>query len=157
MSRIELVPRTRQEVLEEIDTWPDEIRAELSPDWMSRISDPERVDAWTLGFAIIDRASGTKVGSCGFKTPPDASGTVEIAYGIDAQHQGKGFATEAAMAMVAHAAKSGKVRTVIAHTLPENNASARVLTKCGFENVGEVIDPEDGLVWRWEQPLVRST
>ena len=27
------------------------------------------------------------------------------------------------------------------------NASARVLTKCGFKAVGEVIDPEDGLVW----------
>jgi [ribosomal protein S5]-alanine N-acetyltransferase len=25
-----------------------------------------------------------------------------------------------------------------------------VLTKCRFERVGEVVDPEDGLVWRWE-------
>jgi RimJ/RimL family protein N-acetyltransferase len=32
------------------------------------------------------------------------------------------------------------------------NASARVLAKCGFRRVGEVIDPEDGLVWRWEKP-----
>jgi len=28
---------------------------------------------------------------------------------------------------------------------------ARVLECCGFECVGEVMDPEDGLVWRWER------
>jgi RimJ/RimL family protein N-acetyltransferase len=27
----------------------------------------------------------------------------------------------------------------------------RVLAKCGFQHIGEVIDPEDGLVWRWEK------
>ncbi|MGH7631966.1 MAG: hypothetical protein ACREOF_21740 [Gemmatimonadales bacterium] len=30
------------------------------------------------------------------------------------------------------------------------NASARVLEKLGFRRLGEVIDPEDGPVWRWE-------
>ncbi len=38
-----------------------------------------------------------------------------------------------------------------AHTLPAPNASTRVLAKCGFERTGEVEDPEDGLVWRWER------
>jgi ribosomal-protein-alanine N-acetyltransferase len=35
-------------------------------------------------------------------------------------------------------------------TRPEYNASGRVLTACGFERTGEVVDPEDGLVWRWD-------
>ncbi len=39
----------------------------------------------------------------------------------------------------------------LAHTCPEPNASTRVLTKCGFRRVGEVMDPDDGLVWRWEK------
>jgi len=26
-----------------------------------------------------------------------------------------------------------------------------VLEKCGFTHVGEVVDPEDGLVWRFEK------
>jgi RimJ/RimL family protein N-acetyltransferase len=43
------------------------------------------------------------------------------------------------------------VRRAIAHTLPEANASGRVLAKCGLRFVGEVIDPEDGSVWRWER------
>ena len=37
-----------------------------------------------------------------------------------------------------------------AHSRPENLASARVLEKSGFRRVGQVIDPEDGLVCRWE-------
>jgi len=65
-------------------------------------------------------------------------------------HQGQGYATEAAEALVRYAIDSGQVGTVCAHTLPEANASTRVLTKCGLECVGEVVDPEDGLVWRWE-------
>ena len=76
---------------------------------------------------------------------------VEIAYGIDTEHRGNGYATEAANAMTAYAFSSGLVRTVRAHTKPESDASKRVLSKCGFRNIGEVIDPEDGLVTRWEK------
>ena len=82
---------------------------------------------------------------------------MEIAYGIAPEHQGKGYATEAAEALTAYAFGSGQVRVVRAHTLPESNASGRVLTKCGFRNIGEVIDPEDGLVWRWEKAIEAVT
>lgn len=51
---------------------------------------------------------------------------------------------------------SSQTRVVRAHALPEPNASTRVLTKCGFRFLGEVIDPEDGLVWRWEKVFEAS-
>jgi hypothetical protein len=41
------------------------------------------------------------------------------------------------------------VKLVRAHTLRTPNASTKVLKKCGFEFVGEVFEPDDGLVWRW--------
>ena len=107
----------------------------------------------TLGFSLVHRDSNTVVGSAGFKGPPEADGVVEISYGVNPEHQGKGYATEAAQALTAYAFGSGKVRLVRAHTRPEPNASTRVLTKCGFRRVGAVIDPEDGLVWRWEKDL----
>jgi ribosomal-protein-alanine N-acetyltransferase len=91
------------------------------------------------------------IGACGYKGPPGADGAVEIAYGIAPGYQGKGYATEAAQALTASAFSSGRVRAVRAHTLPEVNASARVLEKCGFKCLGNVIDPEDGVVWRWEK------
>jgi RimJ/RimL family protein N-acetyltransferase len=59
--------------------------------------------------------------------------------------------------LTAFALDADDVRTVIAHTLPEENASARVLRKSGFEWVGDVVDPEDGPVWRWEfRPAAKS-
>ncbi|PYP29662.1 MAG: hypothetical protein DMD49_12730 [Gemmatimonadetes bacterium] len=63
----------------------------------------------------------------------------------------RGFATEASTALVAFAFASGLVRRVCAHTLPAHGASTRVLAKCGFTFVGDVVDPEDGRVWRWER------
>jgi RimJ/RimL family protein N-acetyltransferase len=53
--------------------------------------------------------------------------------------------------LTAHALGSGRVRAVRAHTVAQDNASARVLTKCGFEVLGQVEDPKDGWVWRWEK------
>ena len=68
------------------------------------------------------------------------------------EYQGRGYATEAATALVEFALSDPRVQTVRAHTLPEPNASTRVLTRNGFRHLGEVMDPEDGRVWRWELP-----
>jgi len=43
------------------------------------------------------------------------------------------------------------VRTIRAHTLPQRNASTRILEKCGFRQTGEIDHPTDGLIWRWEK------
>ena len=129
---------------------PDE-KAAVSPAWLALLEASSAADPWIHGFTLIDRANGCTVGQCGFKGPPGTDGVVEIAYGIAPEHQGKGYATEAATALTNYAFESPGVRVVRAHTLPETNASTRVLTKCGFRHVGEVIDPEDGLVWRWEK------
>jgi RimJ/RimL family protein N-acetyltransferase len=71
---------------------------------------------------------------------------------VDPAYQGQGYATEAVRALVTYAFGSGGVCLVRAHTSPEPNASTGVLTKCGFTWIGEVVDPEHGLVWRWEKP-----
>jgi ribosomal-protein-alanine N-acetyltransferase len=142
---------TREEVLAEVEAMSPADRAHVSADWLARLHAATSADAWTHGFSVVHRGTGAAVGRCGFKGPPAADGMVEIAYGVDADHQGKGYATEAAEALVVFAFASGRVRVVCAHTLPEANASTRVLTKCGFRHIGEVIDPEDGLVWRWEK------
>ncbi len=36
-----------------------------------------------------------------------------------------------------------------AQTLPEKNASTRILEKLGFSFMGPVQHPEDGEVWEW--------
>lgn len=151
---IELVTRTPAEVLVWIDSLDPATRAEISPDWVARISSSAEPDPWVHGFVMVDRDNGEPVGSCAFKGPPDDEGMVEIGYGVDEAHRGRGYATESALAMARFALGQDAVRVVRAHTRLDGVASMRVLEKCGFERVGEVIDPEDGLVLRWEMRRV---
>jgi RimJ/RimL family protein N-acetyltransferase len=102
------------------------------------------------GYFAVDVATRELVGSCAFKSSPTPEGNVEIAYFTYPPFEGRGYATAMARALVALALNSGAVRTIVAHTLPETNASTRVLQKTGMTFVGEVIDPDDGRVWRWE-------
>ncbi len=102
------------------------------------------------GYLGLESEGKRLVGVCGFKGNPNAAGEVEIAYGTVPGFEGRGYATEMARALVGIAFGSPAVRRAIAHTLPENNASTRLLQKIGMRNAGEVMDPEDGKVWRWE-------
>jgi [ribosomal protein S5]-alanine N-acetyltransferase len=129
------------------------VSGEISPEWLDRLRETTVTDPWIHGFVVVNRDNGMAIGTAGFKGPPDATAAVEIAYGIVAEYEGRGYATEAAEALVTFAAESGAVRLVRAHTLPTPNASTRVLAKCGFQYIGEVSDPEDGLVWRWERTV----
>jgi RimJ/RimL family protein N-acetyltransferase len=153
---LQLVPREPEEVLTWVEAMSPAEKAQILPDWLARLRASPVADPWTCGFALVHRASGARIGTCGYKGRPGPDGVVEIAYGVDPEYQGRGYATEAAKALVAYAllssSSSGRVHVVRAHTLSGPNASTRVLAKCGFERVGEVIDPEDGLVWRWEIP-----
>jgi len=124
--------------------------AEVSPAWLARLETATVADPWIDGFAMVHVASNTVIGSASFKGPPDADGVVEVAYGVVPSQQGRGYATEATAALVSYAFADDRVRVVRAHTSPRNDASARVLTKCGFTRIGEVIDADDGPVWRWE-------
>lgn len=140
---------TRDETLAMVESMSAEERAQISEAWLAALRASDPVDPWRHGFSIVHRDRGCAVGKCAFKGPP-AEGVVEIAYGVDPEHQNKGYATEAAGALTTFAF-SHDVDAVCAHTLPEANASTRVLTKCGFQHVGQVIDPDDGPVWRWEK------
>jgi RimJ/RimL family protein N-acetyltransferase len=66
---------------------------------------------------------------------------VEIAYVAHPDHRGRGYAKEAAAALVRFAFDAG-ARVIRAHTRPDGAASARVLGACGFGRTGEIVDPE---------------
>ena len=124
---------------------------DVSPAWLARLRESAAADPWVHGFAVVHKESGSVIGNVGFKGPPDEGGMVELAYGIVPAFQRRGYATEAAGASLAFAFEEGRARLVRAHTLPTPNASTRVLEKCGFEHIGEILDPEDGRLWRWER------
>jgi [ribosomal protein S5]-alanine N-acetyltransferase len=149
-ARLKLVLRTPEEVRAAIEAMDASDKAQLSADWLARLHASTSPDPWVHGFSLVHLVSGATVGQCGFKGPPDADGMIEIAYGVNSDQEGKGYATEAARALVAYAFSFDQINLVRAHTLPQSNASTRILAKCGFQYVGEITDPEDGLVWRFE-------
>jgi RimJ/RimL family protein N-acetyltransferase len=62
---------------------------------------------------------------------------VELAWTVDPDSQGRGLATEAALAALEWARTLG-IEEVIALTLPGNHASRRVAEKAGLRAAGEV-------------------
>ncbi len=131
----------------------DGIREQLlsaSPEFMARLETAREPDPWLYGFAVIHKADHILMGMAGFPGPPDSGGVAEIAYGIAPKFQGRGYATEAAKVLIDFATRDPRVKRICAHTLPEPNASTRVLEKCGFVRAGESLD-EGRVVWRWEK------
>ena len=109
---------------------------------------PSDAQWWT--WLPVLRSENELVGSCGFKGKPNANGEVELGYEIAASRRKLGLGTEAALALRDFAFGHPEVKKVIAHTLAENNPSTRILEHCGMAKVAELVDPEDGPIWRWE-------
>jgi RimJ/RimL family protein N-acetyltransferase len=107
---------------------------------------PDEAAWWTHFF--MDAATGELLGSGGYVGPP-ADRRVEIGYELAPQYRGRGLGAAAASALVEQAFASGLVDSVIAHTLPGPNPSTGVLASLGFVRDGEVVDPDEGTVWRW--------
>lgn len=117
--------------------------------WMRDYARENPADMSWWNYLIIHRYDVRLVGTCGYKGSPTLDGKVEIGYEIADAYQGRGLATESARALLENAFRHESVRTVIAHTLAEENASCKVLRKLGFEFEGEHFDIEDGKIWEW--------
>jgi RimJ/RimL family protein N-acetyltransferase len=114
-----------------------------------RISqDPHNSFWWSPRSIVVDLSI---VGMCGFKSPPDNNGSVEIGYGIVPSQQGRGFATQAVNLLVREGFSMAEIQTIVACTVPMDSASGRVLEKNQFVRDGSKIDPEDGEVWVWRR------
>jgi RimJ/RimL family protein N-acetyltransferase len=149
--RLKVVLQTRQEVERMLEAMSEYERSQVSAEWLARVRASAEPDPWISAFRVVRLNDDSVVGSCGFKGPP-AEGVVEIAYGTHPEDEGRGYATEAALALIDFASSSAEVRLIRAHTLPDAAASKRVLAKCGFRYVGDTVDPEDGMVSRFERP-----
>jgi [ribosomal protein S5]-alanine N-acetyltransferase len=117
--------------------WPGRALVERAF-WVSldRIRESPEVRLWGDRVMVTREAPLRVVGSVVFHGAPDEDGAVEIAYGVEEDSQGRGYATEAVSASVAWALSHAQVRVVRATTPPWHAPSKRVLEKCGFSQVG---------------------
>ena len=112
--------------------------------------------AWPGSFIAVRRADGQAIGLLGTKGEVTPSGEQEIGYGLTPGTWGQGYATEAVGALLPWLGTQPGVRVVTAETAPGNPASARVLTKLGFQAAGRRHDDEDGELYLWARPVATA-
>lgn len=116
---------------------------------MDKLSESEDEKGW-LTYLPIHKQDNKLIGNGGYKGKPTTDGTVELGYEIVPTYRNRGLASEMTKGLIQNAFKDHRVKSIIAHTLREENPSTRILKKFGFEMVQEINDPDDGLIWRWE-------
>jgi RimJ/RimL family protein N-acetyltransferase len=121
----------------------------MSESWLWRIrleqieQDPCSAD-WIAAAAVAEPC-GLIVGHGGFHGPPDADGTVEVAYSVDPAYRRRGYAKAMLAALLKRAEEDPSVHAVRASIRPDNTASLATIAGFGFRKVGEQWDAEDGL------------
>jgi [ribosomal protein S5]-alanine N-acetyltransferase len=124
--------------------WPQADLLDVLPQQAAAAPDEARFGVWT----IVERETRTVVGDVGFMGPPDAEGVVEIGYSVVPDRRRRGYATEAARALVAWALREPGVQAVVAGCDQDNVASIRTLEALGFSGDG-VADGQ--LRWRFRE------
>jgi len=104
---------------------------------------PTVITPWTGSWQVCVRGTEEEIviGGIGFKGSPQ-HGEVEIGYGIAESARGHGYVSDSVRALVQLA--DDLDLTVIAETEPGNDASERVLERCGFVRTHTA---DDGNLW----------
>ncbi|MEO8291324.1 MAG: GNAT family N-acetyltransferase [Gaiellaceae bacterium] len=122
--------------------------------WLRRRLEQMQADAsqqeWFGRVLLLRDPEPVMVGHAGFHGPPGVNGpgkpqALEVGYTVFLPYQGRGFATEAARALMEWAQREHDIHDFIASVAPDNLASLAVVRKLGFAQTGEQWDEEDGL------------
>ncbi|HEX5900293.1 MAG TPA: GNAT family protein [Solirubrobacteraceae bacterium] len=106
-----------------------------------------------VNLAVEPVATGGLVGHVSLSVGPPEHRQGEIGFLLHPDHQGRGYATEAAEAMLALAFDTYGLHRVVGRLEPRNVASARVLEKLGMRREAHLIENE----WvkdEWQSELV---
>ena len=82
-------------------------------------------------YVVCQKSSDTAIGLCGL-IKRDELEDVDIGFAILSNHQGKGYVTEAAMAVKNHAFDTLGLKRLVGITDKDNKGSSRVLEKIGL-------------------------
>lgn len=94
-------------------------------------------------LAIELKETGELIGDTGVNEVEGAPGEVEIGYSICKKYSGRGFATEVVLAMTDFVVNNFDVKVLYGRVMHGNNASVRIMEKCGFEFLREEFGAED--------------
>ena len=105
-----------------------------------------------FGMYKVELKDGTAVGLCGL-VKRDGLDDVDIGFAFLPDYRGKGYALEAAQAVLQDARKRVNLTRIVAITLPDNLPSVRLLEKIGLQAERRITLPNDSaelLLMAWE-------
>ncbi len=124
---------------------------EMNPEIMHYIKDPQSLEEtrrktikiaqkwkgiqgdWVL-FAITIKETGQYIGMVCFCYESIENDTIEIGWRLGLEYHGKGYATEAAHALLNFIKQEIKPHKVVAYCVAENTASSNIMTKLGMQH-----------------------
>ncbi|MCT9097834.1 GNAT family N-acetyltransferase [Haloarchaeobius sp. HME9146] len=138
------VEPTDLDFLRQYQNDPD-LRGRLTRAFPQTISDAESfLNSVTVrdNLAFIATEGGDRVGFVALFDVEHVPGRARLGYWVVPEHQGQGYATEMVTLVVDYAFDELRLHKVTADTLASNEASGRVLEKCGFEREGVLREHE---------------
>lgn len=153
------------------DDWPAVLAYQSDPRYLRYYAWTERTEAevralvqrfldWQgeeprlkFQLAVTLADGGQLIGNCGIRLEKAGAREGEVGYEIDPLYWGRGYATEAARAMVRFGFGELGLHRIRGHTVAENVASQRVMEKLGMRCEGRLRENE----WfrgRWWDTLV---
>ncbi len=128
---------------------PKDVRAFVSIFILQQQQDP-RIK---FQLAVTLKSSGELIGNCGIRKDFSESSSADIGYELSPEYWGKGYATEAANAIVRFGFIKLRLHRIWATCVAENTASAHVLEKLGMRPEGRLRENER-FKGRWWDTLI---
>ncbi|MFN0199985.1 MAG: GNAT family N-acetyltransferase [Bacteroidia bacterium] len=97
-------------------------------------------------WAVIEKESQALLGWCGVR-PNENDGEIDLGYRYFRQYWGKGFATEAAKAVLEYAKNELQLAKIAGKAQIENIASIKVLSKIGMERMKDIEENNEKLAY----------
>jgi RimJ/RimL family protein N-acetyltransferase len=105
-------------------------------DWLALVATITEQQGRPVQFAVRS-ADDALIGGCGFDgLQAGTSHLAEVGYWLARPYWGRGLMTAVVQRACQHAFEEFGLVKITAHVFPHNQASARVLEKCGFQEEG---------------------
>lgn len=94
-------------------------------------------------WAIVQKESREPIGCICYYTPDESNigifpNDAEVGYWVARPYWNRGIATEALQLLIDYCFRQRGFRTLWADYFPDNQASGRVMQKCGFKDTGQL-------------------
>ena len=153
---------TKRLVLREFvtDDWPAVLAYQRDPRYLRFYPWTDRTEAEVRGFvqmfidqqgerprrkfqfAITAPDGGQLMGNCGIRRKPENDWEADIGYELAPEYWGRGYATEAALAVVDFGFRELELHRISSWCIADNAASGRVLERVGLRLEGRLREHE---------------